>query len=1015
MRIGDRKKKRMEEAFPDDFDDRIMPGDDLLPDDFVSEESSGRPGGDGKRGRRGRGGRRPRSRALTLIGNIFKFILIVFLVLIIGSGIFAFFQVRAILKNAPEIRPAQFIPSEAATYIYDADGKREQKLTLPEANRDLVSIKDIPKDLQHAVVAIEDERFYKHNGVDPKGIARALVKGLTSGHFSEGASTITQQLLKNSVFPDWMKETTFRQRLERKIQEQFLALKLEKMLTKEQILEDYLNTINLGAGCYGVQSAAYRYFGLPVSELSLSEATVIAGITQNPTAYNPITNPEKNKKRRTEVLNAMLRQGFITQSQYASALADDVYARIQDNESKVDTTSTIYTFYQDALIAQVMQDLEEQKGYTHQQAYKAVYSGGLRIYSAQDDDIQQICDEEFENPANFPSGTEVGIDYALSVEDKSGQITDYGNEDLRAFVRKTDPSFDLMYGTAQEAKDGAAAFRASVVKDGDTVLGERVTVTPQPQASCVIIDSATGLVKALVGGRGTKEASLTLNRASYTQRQPGSTFKILAVYAPALDEAGKTLATVYKDEPYNYEDGTPVKDAEGTYAGDVTIRQAIVRSINVAAVKCLTEITPQVGFDYAKKFGITSLVESKTTDSGTYSDVGQTLALGGLTYGVTNLELTGAYAAIANDGQYLKPHFYTQVLDTYGNVVLDNTDPEPRTVVKDSTAALLTSAMRGVISDPEGTAYGKIDLGQMAAAGKTGTTTDYRDSWFVGFTPYLTCGIWAGYDNNAPLPDKDTYHTYSKTLWNSIMSRISQSQTISAFGMPSDVVSMSVCSDSHMAAAPGCPNPYTEYFAKGTEPKNYCNMHGDGSPVDQTQQTDGISPDAITIYKSDQATVHTQTPDAAGGASGSGSAGGYAAAAGTGGTQGAAGSSDGASGGSADGNAAAGSGGTQGTAGNTSGGSGNPAAGTGSGTAGGGTGSTAGGTPSGTGNPTGSAQQGSQSTAGGRSASAAGNAWGGSSQNGVIQIGGSQAGSGSQQGGSDKDVIEILNNIPPAQ
>ena len=1049
MRIGDRKKKRMEEAFPDDFDDRIMPGDDLLPDDFVPEEtpeetkrgsgrrrtqyqeaavrdiskslmedeaipeeSSGRPGGDGKSGRRGR---RPRSRALTLIGNIFKFILIVLLVLIIGGGIFAFFQVRAILKNAPEISPAQFIPSEAATYIYDADGKREQKLTLPEANRDLVSIKDIPKNLQHAVVAIEDERFYRHNGVDPKGIARALVKGLKSGHFSEGASTITQQLLKNSVFPDWMRETTFRQRLERKIQEQFLALKLEKMLTKEQILEDYLNTINLGAGCYGVQSAAYRYFGLPVSELSLSEATVIAGITQNPTAYNPITNPEKNKKRRTEVLNAMLRQGYISQSQYASALADDVYARIQDNESKVDTTSTIYTFYQDALIDQVMQDLEEQKGYTHQQAYKAVYSGGLRIYSAQDDEIQQICDEEFENPANFPSGTEVGIDYALSVEDKSGQITDYGNEDLRAFVRKTDPSFDLMYETAQEAKDGAAAFRASVVKDGDTVLGERVTVTPQPQASCVIIDSATGLVKALVGGRGTKEASLTLNRASYTQRQPGSTFKILAVYAPALDEAGKTLATVYKDEPYNYEDGTPVKDAEGTYAGDVTIRQAIVRSINVAAVKCLTEITPQVGFDYAKKFGITSLVESKTTDSGTYSDVGQTLALGGLTYGVTNLELTGAYAAIANDGQYLKPHFYTQVLDTYGNVVLDNTDPEPRTVVRDSTAALLTSAMRGVISDPEGTAYGKIDLGQMAAAGKTGTTTDYRDSWFVGFTPYLTCGIWAGYDNNAPLPDKDTYHTYSKTLWNSIMSRISQSQTISAFGMPSDVVSMSVCSDSHMAAAPGCPNPYTEYFAKGTEPKNYCNVHGDGSLVDQTQQTDGISPDAITIYQSNQATVHTQTPDASGGAS-EGSAGGYAAAAGSGVTQGAVGSSDGASGGSAGGSAAAaGSGGTQGTAGNTSGGSGNPAAGAGSGTAGGGTGSTAGGTPSGTGNPTGSAQQGSQSTAGGSSASAAGNAWGGSSQNGVIQIGGSQAGSGSQQGGSDKDVIEILNNIPPAQ
>lgn len=812
----------------------------------------------------GSGGRRRRkkkkNRVLSIIGRILSIVLILLLIVLIAAGIFAFVEVRGIIAKAPEISPAQFIPSEAATYIYDQEGKRQQKLTLPEANRDLVSIKDIPEDLQHAVVAIEDERFYLHNGIDPKGILRAFVKGLKDGHFSEGASTITQQLLKNSVFPDWMNESTFRERLQRKIQEQYLALRLEKMLTKDQILEDYLNTINLGAGCYGVQSAAYHYFGKDVSELTLSEDTVIAGITQNPTAYNPITNPDKNEKRRKEVLDAMLRQGYITQQEYAAALADNVYSRIQDNEARVDTTSTIYTFYQDALIGQVMQDLQDEKGYTYQQAYKAVYSGGLRIYSAQDDGIQKIADEEFENPANFPSGTEVGIDYALSVEDSTGQITDYGNDDLRAFIRRSDPSFDLMYESADDARAGAEAFRNSVVGEGDTVLGERVTVTPQPQASCVIIDPANGYVKALVGGRGTKEASLTLNRASYTQRQPGSTFKILAVYAPALDKAGKTLATVYKDEPYNYEDGTPVTNAEKSYAGDVTIRKAIAESINVAAVKCLTEITPELGCDYAKKFGISTLVDSETTDTGTYSDIGQTLALGGLTYGVTNLELTGAYAAIANGGQYIKPGFYTQVLDMYGNVILDNSDPKPRTVIRESTASLLTSAMRDVISDPEGTAYGKIDLGQMPAAGKTGTTTDYRDSWFVGYTPYLACGIWGGYDNNAPLPDRDTYHTYSKTLWSSIMKRISDTETLSSFGMSSEVTQVRICSDSHMAAAPGCPNPYMEYFARGTEPGSYCSVHGDGSAVtgETIQQTDGMSPDAITIYSSSQTTINTQ-------------------------------------------------------------------------------------------------------------------------------------------------------------
>lgn len=768
-----------------------------------------------------------RSRARAAVNWIFKFILIVILTAVIGGGIFAFISVRNIIRQAPDITPSQFIPSEASTYIYDQDGNRQVKLTLPEANRDLVSIDMIPEDLQNAVVAIEDERFYSHHGIDPKGILRALVRGVVKGEFSEGASTITQQLLKNSVFPGWVRESSFSQRLKRKIQEQYLALKLEKMLSKKLILEDYLNTINLGAGCYGVQSAAYRYFGKDVSQLTLSECSVIAGITQNPTAFNPITNPGNNNRRRIQVLDAMLRQGYIDQEQYGQAKADDVYTRIKDKEDSVDTTASVYTYYQDALIGQVIQDLQEEKGYSYQQAYRAVYAGGLRIYSAQDDEIQKICDEEFENPDNFPSGTEVGIDFALSVQDRTGLITNYGNEDLQAYVRRSDPSFKLMYRTADQAKADAEKFLKSVVKDGDTVLGERVTITPQPQASCVIIDPACGLVKAVVGGRGKKEASLTLNRAVYTKRQPGSTFKILAVYAPAIEKAGKTLETVYKDEPYTYQDGTPVRNSDGSYHGDVTIREAIVRSLNVPAVKCLTEIGPAAGFEMAEKFGITTLVDKMTTDAGTFTDIGQTLALGGLTYGVTNLELTGAFAAIENEGRYIKPRFYTQVLDMYGNMVLDNSDPGSRTVISSKTASLLTLAMRDVITDPEGTAYGLIDTGQMPAAGKTGTTDDYRDSWFVGYTPYLACGVWTGYDNNTPMDDDGIYRTFSRILWGSIMKRISLEQTVSDFVMPDG-----------MDAAGGEQTGGQAEIAEEEPPENDSGGQG-----------------GITIYSTDQTTI----------------------------------------------------------------------------------------------------------------------------------------------------------------
>ena len=805
--------------------------------------------------------------ARKIISSILKILLLVFLVVLIGVGIYAYTHVSGIIKRAPDISGMTLAPTEAATYIYDQNGKRVQKLTLPQANRDLVKLSEVPADLQHAVVAIEDERFYVHHGIDPRGILRAAFEGLTTGSFSQGASTITQQLLKNSVFPDWMAESTFEQRLERKLQEQYLALKLEKTMSKDKILENYLNMINLGAGCYGVQAAAYRYFGKSVTDLTLSEDAVIAGITQNPTAYNPIVYPEKNEKRRKMVLDAMLRQGYITEAQYDEALADDVYERIQNNELTVDTSGSIYTFYQDALIAQVMKDLQNELAYTYQQAYEAVYSGGLRIYSAQDDEVQKICDEEFENPSNFPSGTQVGIDYALSVQDADKIVTDYGNNDLKAWERKrSDASFNLMYPSAEEAKASAAAFRESVVKEGDTVLGERVTVTPQPQASCVVIDQSSGLVKALVGGRGQKEASLTLNRGSYTMRQPGSTFKILTAYAPAIDRKELTLASTVVDEPYEYEFGIPVKNAGGNYLGEITVRDAIVRSVNVAAVKVLTQLTPKVGYEYAQKFGITTLTDRLETDAGILTDVGQTLALGGITHGVTNLELTAAYAAIANMGHYIEPKFYTEVIDQSGNVLLDHKDPKSRTVIGEGTAQVLTSAMEGVIDDENGTAHGMISLGEMPAAGKTGTTSDWRDSWFVGYTPYYTCGIWAGYDNNDKLPDEDRYHTYSKILWNSIMNRLHAGKTLRTFRTSGSAVKVRICRASRLAAAPNCPDAYEETFVQGTQPQYTCSLHGNGASVNGQSALPPSDGPAITIYNTDQNTSAASSPEQSAGA-----------------------------------------------------------------------------------------------------------------------------------------------------
>ena len=760
--------------------------------------------------------------------NILRIVLLSLIFLLVcsislGLGVF-----RGILATTPDVSEANIMPVGYATYIYDGNGNMIQKLTGSNANRVAVSISDIPLHMQHAIVAIEDERFYEHNGIDIKGIVRAGANGigrLATGHIpNEGASTLTQQLLKNNVFTTWTQENQL-DRVKRKVQEQFLALQLEANLTKDGkdtksvILENYLNTINLGAGTYGVQTASYKYFDKSVSELTLSECAVLAAIPQNPTAFNPIIHPDNNAERRAKVLRNMLDQGYISQSEYEEALADKVYDRIAQAQEKQDQKDSVYSYFVDATISQVLEDLKTQKGYTDTQASNALYSGGLRIYTTQDPIIQSIVDEEYADPSNFPVGSKIGLNWALTITKADGTQQNYSKEMLRLYFQDTeDENFELLFDSDDEAQSYVDKYKAHILQEepGSQILAERISFTMEPQSSMTIMDQKTGYVKAIIGGRGEKTASLTMNRATDSTRQPGSTFKIVSTYATAL-EKGETLASIYKDEKYAYEDGTEVRNATGRYLGDITIRKAIEQSVNVVAVKTLTEVTPQAGYDQLLKFGFTTLADNEEINGQVYTDIRQPLALGGITHGVTNLELTAAYAAIANGGIYNSPSFYTTVTDSDGNVILEH-QTDTHEAVSDSTAYLLTSAMEDVVTSGTGKS---LQLGSMPVAGKTGTTSDYNDVWFAGFTPYYTAAVWAGYDGNQKLAKGSTYRTYHKTLWQKIMKRIHEGLPATDFVMPSSVEKATLCAKSGLLAGAHC-KKITEYFARSTIPTQQC-------------------------------------------------------------------------------------------------------------------------------------------------------------------------------------------------
>ena len=738
-----------------------------------------------------------------------------------GIGIF-----KGVIATAPDIGNIDVTPSGFSTFVYDIEGNQTAKLVSTDSNRIPVTIDMVPKNLQNAFVAIEDSRFYEHNGIDIKGIIRAGVVGLRNiaagGTFTEGASTITQQLLKNNVFTDWTSEDSLADRVKRKIQEQYLALELEKVMDKDTILINYMNTINLGQNTLGVQAASLRYFNKSVSDLTLSECAVIAGITKNPSRYNPITHPDKNAERREKVLDDMLEQGFISQQEHDEALADDVYSRIQIADSENEDTS-VNTYFVDALTDDVLEDLIA-AGYNETQAYTLLYSGGLKIYSTQDPAIQRICDEVYSDESNYPANVKWYLNYELTVEKSDGSRENYSTEMFRSYWKENRSSgYNLIYADKDSAYQDIEDYKNAVMSAGDEVFGENITLIPQPQVSFVIEDQATGHIVAMEGGRGAKSGSRTLNRATDAKRQPGSTFKIVSTYAPALDSAGLTLATVMNDAPFNYSTGRPVANWYGEqYRGLSSLRDGIRDSMNIVAVKTLTQITPQLGYDYLVNFGFTTLVDHLEINGKVYSDIQQTLALGGITKGVTNEELNAAYACIANGGTYIKPKLYTKVVDHDGNIILDNTQPQAKRVIKETTAFLLTDAMVDVVTSGTG---GSVNFGNMAIAGKTGTTSDYNDVWFTGYTPYYTATTWAGYDNNVKLSGDEK--NLAKKLWRAVMSRIHEDLPSQSFTVPTGIVTATVCSRSGKLPIAGlCDGTLrTEYFAEGTVPTETCDVH----------------------------------------------------------------------------------------------------------------------------------------------------------------------------------------------
>ena len=738
--------------------------------------------------------RRPRRRGWGTAGRVIGTILLVFvLTAAIFAGIFSAY-INSSMRGRVEVYLDEFETKVSTELYYQEPSSGEwtmyHTLFLDSENRIWADLEQIPKDLQKAVVAIEDKRFYTHKGVDWHGTARAIFSTIFGGSV-QGGSTITQQLVKNVTGDN-------QNTVKRKVMEIYRAQELEKRYEKDEILEAYLNEVYFGYSCYGVVTASLKYFNKDVSELSLAECASLIAITNNPSLYDPLQTDwglENNRTRQLLVLGAMLEQEKIDQAAYDAAKEENVVfsngytilgGRVDVDTDKKDDTDTdggdeqpeeetetatsSQSYFTDAVIEDVAAALVEKYGLTDStnpvtgkvttafdQGVNMVYGKGYKIYTTQNPDYQKIAEEVCTDTSNLPY--------------TSTYTNSYGEKE-----------------------------------------------TEQLQVGMTIVDPYTGYVVAMVGGAGVKQYDRGWNWAT-SARQCGSAIKPISVYAPALDDGTINGASSIDDYPVMVLNGSVYpKNANGRYKGLTPLHTAIARSTNTCAVRVVQEYGTSRSYDFmTNKLGFTTLTSQDAQQVGN-------MGLGGLDRGVTTEEMAAAFAAFANEGIYTAPRTFVRVEDADGNVILEN-EAKASVAMKDTTAALMNSLLQEVING--GTGYeGRIS--GMHVAGKTGTTNNDQDRYFVGYTPYYSCAVWVGYVHNQRIVASGNP---AASMWQKVMSRIHADLPDKDFFSCSGLTYVKVCADSGLLATDSCAEDcrgsrvYSALVAADNAPSAYCNMH----------------------------------------------------------------------------------------------------------------------------------------------------------------------------------------------